>query len=332
MKKFFAAVIALGLIVSGCSKSENNKERKPSKNIDSSSWVDNLIDGKAAAQKENKKIFLFISSDDDEKSASLKENLFFTEEFLSKITEEYVPVNLDFSSSRFEQAQTGENPELKQIVEENLKDLTLYNVEGSPSFYCLSKEGFFILKLELENDVTLEKLEMALASKSEEFAVYENVLKSTSEGKKEEKLDAIQRLFEITPVEYHHLLSSKAQEFVALDKNNETGNAGTYVMNLANSKAVEAFINQDPKTASDEFAKAAEHKYLLPEQKQQCYYTAGYLLAQSGTDDMEVVVQLLQKAFDAAPESLYAPQIQQMISIMQNTGEEQPFDAQSESN
>ena len=176
----------------------------------------------------------------------------------------------------------------------------------------------------------LPRLEMALASKSEEFAVYENVLKSTSEGKKEEKLDAIQRLFEITPVEYHHLLSSKAQEFVALDKNNETGNAGTYVMNLANSKAVEAFINQDPKTASDEFAKAAEHKYLLPEQKQQCYYTAGYLLAQSGTDDIAVVVQLLQKAFDAAPESLYAPQIQQMITIMQNTGTELPSDAQSE--
>ena len=57
LKLVVLAMTALAVLAS-CSKPKN-KARKPSENIDSTTWIDNLIDGKAAAVKENKKIFIF---------------------------------------------------------------------------------------------------------------------------------------------------------------------------------------------------------------------------------------------------------------------------------
>ena len=53
----FAALV----IFAGCSKPEN-QARKPSKNIDSSAWIENLIDGKAAAEKEEPICYFYESS------------------------------------------------------------------------------------------------------------------------------------------------------------------------------------------------------------------------------------------------------------------------------
>ena len=108
MKKLFnfvAAVFAVSFVLVGCSKNEEKTVRKPSENIDSSTWIDNLIDGKAAAEKEDKKIFLFFSGDDqDQSSAELKGKIFNLDGFISEMTGKYVLVNLDFSNSLFDKA------------------------------------------------------------------------------------------------------------------------------------------------------------------------------------------------------------------------------------
>lgn len=58
--KLFAVLLMSSVIFAGCSKKEENQVRKPSENIDSSTWVDNLIDGKAAASKKIKKSSCFF--------------------------------------------------------------------------------------------------------------------------------------------------------------------------------------------------------------------------------------------------------------------------------
>lgn len=322
------------LALAGCSKSQE-KERKPSEEIDSTTWIDNVIDGKAAAAKENKKIILFFSSDEsDQKSVSLKSSLLYTPEFLEKVTKNYVLVNLDFSAERFlatqlppdatEEDKKSVEPLIERLTED-MQAVTMYNVETMPTLLLITKEGYVVTPLEIESDTpTQEEFDALLESKAETVAVFDNVLESTESGTKEERLQAINRLFELTQMKHQSLLVDKANEYIKLDKKNETGSVGNYVMSIANAAAVQAYINQDPLTASKEFADAAKSKYLSPEQKQQCFYTAGFLLAQSGAASDSEIIEYLQKSLDAAPESEYAEQIKNMIGAAEESMAEQP--------
>lgn len=347
MKKNIIKIASLLLIASlsffSCSKNNSKKVelRKPSKNIDSTTWINNLIDGKAAAKEQNKKIILFVSVDDsDATSAKYKTELFNTEDFLKKATENYVLVNIDLSSSIFEQAQTNtdasENDQkkaqaLRERLEENIRDVTLYNVNKTPVFLLLNSDGYVVSELtfpvEENSSITMDIFDSTLQANAETISVFDNVLESTTSSNKEDKIAAINRLFEITSEEYHYLLKSKAEEYISLDKNNETGKVGDYVLSITNANAVEAFLRQDPEGASVEFAAAAENKFLSPEQSQQCYYTAGYLFSQSQSATNEKIIEYLQKAYDAAPESDYAETIKTMISAF---AEQQAEEIQSE--
>lgn len=326
--KLFAVLLMSSVIFAGCSKKEENQVRKPSENIDSSTWVDNLIDGKAAASKENKKIFLFFSGDDQDKSsAELKEKIFNRDGFISEMTKNYVLVNLDFSNSLFDKAaaeptaseeEKAEAAKLWVKLEENMRDAGLYNIQVTPSYYILTKEGYVIKQMVFENKP--ESVEDFFAGYNplvEEIAEYENTISAARSGKTEDRLAAINRLFEKTEPQLRYLLSDFCEEYIKLDKKNSTGMVGTYVIALANSRAVQHYFDQDPLAASEEFAAAAKSKYLSPEEKQQALYTAGYLYANSGTDDAAKIKDYLKKAYDAAPESAYAESILSMIRMLE---------------
>lgn len=331
MKKFtkvLALLIAGMFLVIGCSKNESQKVRKPSANIDSSKWIDNLIDGKAAAEKENKKIFLFFSADDqDATSKQFKDNVFNTPEFLEVATKDYVLVNLDFSNSLFESAQA--NPiateeeqksatELMARLEENMKDASIYNVQASPSFFLLTKEGYvideIIFKEVLKN---IDEFTNEMNSRAEKFAEYMNVLDSTKSGKVTERVSAIERLFDITPNNQRYPLKSFSKLVLDIDKKNESGVVGKHAIALANANAMEHYMNRDAESASEEFAKLSKNKFLTAQEKQQCFYTAGYLLSQSGSMNYSKIKEYFQNAYDADPESQYAATIQAMVKSVE---------------
>ena len=331
MKKLFnfvAAVFAVSFVLAGCSKNEEKTVRKPSENIDSSTWIDNLIDGKAVAEKEDKKIFLFFSGDDqDQSSAELKGKIFNLDGFISEMTKKYVLVNLDFSNSLFDKAsadplaseeEKAEAAALWVKLEENMRDAGLYNIQATPSFFILTKEGYVIKELFFDQKPqTVDEVFKALDLLADEIAEYDNLLASARSGKTDDRLAAINRLFEKTEPQLRYLLSDFCEEYIKLDKKNSTGMVGTYVIALANSRAVQHYFDQDPLAASEEFAAAAKSKYLSPEEKQQALYTAGYLYANSGTDDAAKIKDYLKKAYDAAPESAYAESILSMIRMLE---------------
>lgn len=331
MKKLLRLAVlgfAFGLILSGCSKNENKREvRKPSNNIDSTLWIDNLIDGKAAATKENKKIFLFFSGDDqDESSAQLKEKIFNTSDFMDEMLSSYVLVNLDFSNSLFEKASADPlaSEEEKAIaaelwikLEENMRDAGVYNIQATPSFFLLTKEGYVITELVFDNEPQKASDVLGeIESRAEQIVEYENTLASCRTGKAKDRLEAINKLFDRTEPQLRYLLTDLSDDYIKLDKKNKTGMVGAHVVAKANAKAVQFYLDQDPASASEEFAKAAASKYLKPDQKQQCYYTAGYLFSQSGTEDYAKVKEYFQKAYDADPTSVYAETIQSMMRMM----------------
>jgi len=137
MKKItLVLAAALSLLLTSCGK------------IDSSKWLVNLEDGKKAAQAEDKKILLFFSTDEDGYSKDLKDGLFQTPEFLTALTAEYVLVNLDFSTARFQSVIPSQDMSKSEIktLQENQKKLdadmkwtTFYDLEMTPAFFVLTK-------------------------------------------------------------------------------------------------------------------------------------------------------------------------------------------------
>jgi hypothetical protein len=98
-----------------------------------------------------------------------------------------------------------------------------------------------------------------------------------------------------------------------LDPKNESGALGKHLLALANGTATDAFLQQDIQGASGAFAAVAENSYLTPDEKQEAYYTAAYLLAQAGTTDYASIRTFAQQAYDAAPESEHADMIKAFI-------------------
>lgn len=330
MKLFKSTILLFSMlaILAGCSKSDGKQVRKPSKNIDSTTWIDNLIDGKAAAAKENKKIFLFFSGDDqDSASLQFKDAVFNTSEFISEMTAKYVLVNLDYSNSRIDAAQANPDAtdeekaaatELMVKIEESMKDASRYNLQSTPSFYILSKEGYVITEIIFPEVIAdMEGFKAVYETKLEEIAVFENALASARSGKKEDRLAAINKLMEITDPQHRYLLVDVCNDYIKLDKKNETGMVGNFLVLVANANAMEHYLNEEPLKASNEFAKVAESKYLSPSDKQQCYYTAGYLYSISGNDDYDVVHDFLQKAYDADPNTGDGDAILSMMRMME---------------
>ncbi len=320
MKKFVKlfAVAATALLAVSCGKGPK---------IDSSKWLDSLNDGLTAATNENKKVLVFFSVDDqDGVSADLKQSVFSSDDFVAKYTKDYVLVNLDYSNSLFAEVQTlqsGSEEEQKKgeeliaKIENNMVVINMYNVETSPAFYVLSKQGFVEALIDITSeDNTLAAVDARFAEKETAIAEFDNMLKATSKGSKTDKINAIEALFEASAPQHRQVLTPLSEELIKLDPKNESGLVGKHVVSVANSNAIKAYVRQDPETASSEFVKAAENQYVESEDRQGAYYTAGYLLAQSGSQDYQTMVDLFEKSYEAAPESEHAQQIKQMIEVV----------------
>lgn len=279
-------------------------------NIDSSTWVSDFNGAKKVAQDDNKKILLFFSEDEgDGISAQLKESVFNTEDFLKAYTEKYVLVNIDLSKSRYENAQ------------DNLKnDLILferYNASGIPSFLILSKEGYVITKLAFDSTTDLDSARITISEAEEQIRSFDEQLAKTENGSVEERLAAINKIIDEASPEYGHLLSPLCKLYLSLDKKNTSGECAKHLFAISYANATESFIKDEPEKAVEEYEALSKNKFLDDSEKQMALYTAGYLLAQSGSTDYERIKDYFQKAYDAAPDSEDAQNIKMAINMVQ---------------
>ncbi|MBQ9282865.1 MAG: thioredoxin family protein [Treponema sp.] len=312
MKKLvtLAASVLLALSLISCGKK-----------IDSSVWLSNFEDGKKAAQAENKKIFLFFSGDDfDEVSSGLKSAVFNTEDFLKTYTEKYVLVNIDFSNSRYE----GEQESL--ITDMKLSEK--YDVNSFPCAYLLSKEGYVISQLAFDKSADADTVRLTFSETDDDVAKFDELIEKTQKGSTEERLEAINQIFDNTKPNFIYLLSPLGKLYLSLDKNNKSGQCSKYLFTLAYSKGQDYFLDNQPEKASKEFETLAGNKLLADYEKQIAYYTAGFLMVQSQSTDYATIMDYFQKAYDASPDTEEAAQIKQDIQrvrmIMEGEGDELP--------
>lgn len=334
MKKIFTIICAAlaAVVLVSCAKKET---------ADEFGWYSDFDAAKKAAQKDNKSIILYFSDvDSDGVSADWNDKIFKTTEFKEKFSPDFVFCNIDFSDSRFNDvygagddsdsgdASDEENDEaaakkskrsaketsrLQQKLAEDMLLPSYYAVESFPAVRLLTKQGYVISPLLIEEIYDIDDVQAEIEKSGERRAQITNLLTTISTGKKDEALKAIDELYDSTEDEYKFLLADLHEQFIKLDKKNESGRTVDHIFQLANARAQEAFFENDIEKAVEELEAPLKYDILTPENRLQAYYSVGYFLAMSGSTDYDRIIDYFQKAHDAAPESEYAENIQQTI-------------------
>ena len=310
--KSIIGALAIAVFFIGCSVSA-----KAGKN----GWYVDYDEAKKAAQKKNKNLLIFFSVvDNDAESWTLKEKVFDTKEFVSALSKRFILVNLDFSASLSgddeDQSEKG-----KKEAEERQRKIdymgyiaSLYNVDSIPSVFLATKEGYCAAKLEAsDEDVTQEAYIKLIESKTADLDKINALTDAVRAASGVEKVRAIDALSEATDDTRRLLLVDLFRTLPSLDPNDETGLVGKYLLLTAVFDASTFYARRDFSSAIQALASAAEDNRLGGRERQHAYYYAGELLTTTGSTDYKAVFDYFQKAYDADPESEYAPRIAKML-------------------
>jgi thioredoxin-related protein len=311
MKKIVTAVsMAVFLLVSGCASS------KPA-------WLSNYDEAKQLAEKNNKKIFLLFSADEtDEESTALRKNVFDAKKFHQAL-KEYVLVNLDFSESRYTAADVAEDAdEETQAVAEVAQNLLIadsevaqkYSVQGLPTAYLLTKEGYVLAAIEITPEITTVEQVIALVDgKKDQIDTITALLSRIDSSSATEKALAINDLFEATEIQFRDMFFELFVQIPELDPDNTTGFLAKFTFQIAYHNIMDYLSVGDIGSIIMEFYTLAENPILTPDEKQEALFSGAAFMAQSGYGDFETVLDFLADALEASPESEIAPYIVESI-------------------
>ncbi|MBO4533827.1 MAG: hypothetical protein J5726_09075 [Treponema sp.] len=278
---------------------------------------------KNAQSKKLPLLVLFTSQGDDEQSTQLVSDVIKAPEFATDILKKYSVLHVDFSENAYQKTTAPDNADAKQqelantytaIMQNNYQLVMLFNVEAMPAAYLCTKEGYVVTPVDMTEDISsVAGLTAALNALRPEFEIFEEMVKETSKGSATSKVEAIDGLYRITKAEYRTFLLPLVQKVPQLDKKNETGLVGKYIVATAEAKALSAYSQGDVETAIAQYLLAADNEFVKAEDKQECFYTAAYLSAYSGSEDYNGILTYLQTAYDLAPSSDKADAIKEAV-------------------
>ena len=304
----------------------------------------NYEDALRHAQKKNQPLLVFFTSQgDDEQSTHFVSDVIKSPDFASDILKSYSVLHVDFSENAYQKTLASENADQKQqelantytaIMQNNYQLVMLFNVETMPSSFLCTKEGYVVTPLETDTtSLSVNGLKAELEEHGSEFELFNQMVKDTSKGSASSKVEAIDGLYRVTAAEYRTFLLPLVQKVPELDKKNETGLVGKYIVAAAEAKALSAYSQGDVETAIAQYLMAADNEFVKAEDKQECFYTAAYLSAYSGSEDYQGILTYLQTAYDFAPSSDKADAIKEAVdyfSLIINNNEQLDSDSDSQ--
>lgn len=319
MKKLFTITLALlTFILISCGKAKT----------DANGCYYDIDDAAAVANKKNQDIMLIISVDeDDTDDFDFMNKVVRDQNFKKEIAENYAVVYMDFSKKNIETSLTADDADAaaKKQVEENealfkknSRLITLLEVQDTPIVYLLSKEKYFIKGFFYDEDNrTLEGFKNMIAEKSSLIDEMHKMIYQTKIGTAEEKVNAIDKLFEATSPNYRLFLYDLVDSVKKIDPSNTSGLLGKYIYEAAAIKSDMAFIDKDVRTAVQAYIDISEETLIPAETRQIGMYTAAYMAAKTELDPIPVVIGYLEKSISLAPESEQVPAIRRVIAALE---------------
>lgn len=313
MKKIlFVILSAAAFLLSSCKPVNND-----------STWLESYQTALSVAGKQNKNIFAYYSlTDADPVSKAVFENVLSTEEFIKEFSEDFVLVHLDFSDSLYEKAEgnSKEAVALKKVLDNNLIQAQRFDVRLPGICQIFSKEGYFITEIEpTEEPATLQDFTEYLENVRPQIVSFNEIVNKAVSGSKEEKLEAIDTLFNITAPQKSYGIIPFAKEYISLDKDNSKGNLYKYLNDIAFANATDKAIVDDIVGASEEFVQIGEDSRISKEEQQDAYISAALVLSNVGYNDYALMKDYLERAYVKAPESENSAMILASINQLEQT-------------
>jgi thioredoxin-related protein len=293
----FIALLAMAAVFCGCSK----------KSAPDAYGVYNDFDSVlSAAQKSGKKILLFFTKiEDGGLNEKIVNNVLQAGDYNELFGGEFETCRIDYSRERFSRKAEGFN---EAQNDRDMKVAVVYGVDTTPAVVVLTKQGYVICNityLPIENPQDLLKI-VELDRKN--IDDMEKLLAEIDAAKGLDRVAKIDELFEQTNANYRYQLRELSDQVIKLDKKNESGLVGKYLLARASTKAMECYLRREPDKAVDCYLEPLKSKFLSVEEKQRSYFAAAYI---TGKNDMSVenskeIIKYLNAAIELDSQSQLA--------------------------
>ncbi len=324
MKKFTIALFTIlaALAFVSCGKAE----------IDSSGCYTNIDDATKAAQKKNQDILILVTMNgDDAYSQDFTDNVIRSEKFKEEILSNYSVVRMDFSQSSYEATVAAEdandaakkNAEKRALLmQENTKFANMLNIASTPIIFILSKEKYIITSISYDSlNKSYDDFKSALDAKASSIDSMHKMIYQTKIGTAEEKMGAINDLYEATAPEYRHFLFDLLSSVKKIDSANKSGLLGKLIYAAADAKSLSAINSGNAREAVDAYLALENEESIAPAEKQQALYTAAYLCSMTGLEELPAILGYLNKAISIDPDSEEVPAIKRVIEVLSANSE-----------
>jgi thioredoxin-related protein/Tfp pilus assembly protein PilF len=267
-------------------------------------WVTDFEAAKAKAKAEKKLLLVdFTGSDWCGWCIRLRNEVFEKEEFIKNAPKQFVLVELDFPREK-------ELPEKLKVQNEKLAGL--YKVRGFPTVLMMDAEGEVIARTGYRPGGAEEYLKHL----TEFVKVFEGIPPLKAALEKAEGLARAKILDQL--IESYEKLDKQidtldqwTKEIISLDAKNEAGLKSKYEFRSIMAEAAELKENQKFDEARKLIDKAIAIPGITGQQKQDAYFALGECFFQAR--DFPGVVDSLQKAIAAAPQSEKVASLKRMV-------------------
>ena len=252
----------------------------------------------AAAQKSGKKILLFFTKmEDGGHNEKIVNDILQAGGYNELFGGEFETCRIDYSRERFSRKSEGFD---EAQNERDMRTAVIYGVDTTPAVVVLTRQGYVISNItylpvddpqELKNIVELDR---------ENIDGIENLLAQIDAAKGLERVQKIDELYEQTKANYRYQLRGLCDQVIKLDKKNESGLVGKYLLARASTKAMDCYLRREPDKAVDCYLEPLKSKFLSVEEKQRSYFAAAYIVGKDspGVESSEKIISYLQSAIE----------------------------------
>lgn len=332
MKKHFIVFTSILLVLLSFSCSNNAHK-------DSCGCFEVYDDALSYAGKKNLPMLIFFTSEGDDDASTMLVNDVIKDSS-TKLSSKYAVLHADFSQNAYQKMSAPDDASSDQqqiantyttIMQQNYQLAILLNVSTMPAAFLCTKEGYVVSAISSEEITDKSSFINKLNSYNSSLERFNKLVAATKKGSAIEKVEAIDGLFMATNQTYRSFLLPLVQTAIQLDKENQTGLVGKFILAQAEAEAMNAYSQGDVETAVKQYLTAANNEFLKPVEKQECFYTAAYLVTASGSTDYDGIIEYMQTAYDLAPDSSKAEAIKNAITYFETVKEKAlEYDGQDE--
>ncbi|MBR5932827.1 MAG: hypothetical protein IK002_02460 [Treponema sp.] len=325
MKKFLLALTVIMTFVS-CSNSIEVKNEH--------GWWTDYDECLKSAKANNKRIMMVVSSDEiDKMGLVLKQDLFHTEEFISKYGDKYEFCEIDVSPSLFinafpesnipkdirddkkkskeflKERRSGKGA-AKKILDKRMKIVAVYDIQHRPMMLVMTKEGYPVFDVPYFQSAEMEMFGEMMAYYDPLILGYEKFVEDVNNAEGLDRVIAIDALYNNTNNAYRYSLTPLLKEVPKLDQANETKLVGKYLLAIATSDTIDATIARKPQKTISIYEKVAKNKFLTKQEQQTAYFAELYLIGKNTPTEKEIkqMTALLDKIIAIDSESAIGKQ------------------------